>query len=115
MFIPQKAIIHLETKENAIRLDEFVRTHLNRTLYIGAREDWESICCDFEPGSDMLPKADISDYKKWIKDFELGNENFDSWMPEDPGLRFISVDTYIALCLSDEVDDPSDMDISDLL
>ena len=115
MFIPQKAIIHLETKENAIRLDEFIRKHLNRTLDIGERQDWSLACCDFEPGSNSLPQADINSYKGWVKEFESGNRSFDSWVPEDPGLRFISVDTYIALCMSDEIEDNEDMNIEDLL
>lgn len=115
MFIPQKAIVHLETKENAIRLDEFVRKHLNRTLDIGTKEDWGMACCDFEPASESLPQADIDNYEKWVKDFESGNKSFESWVPEDPGLRFISVDTYIALCLSDEIEDSGDMNIEDLL
>lgn len=115
MFIPQKAIIRLETKENAIRLDEFIRKHLDRTLDIGERDDWSLACCDFEPHSGSLPQAGINDYKEWVQDFESGNRSYDSWVPEDPSLRFITVDDYMALCLSDEIEDSGDMNIEDLL
>lgn len=119
MYIPEKAIITAKTEEDAERLLDFLME--NGYTWFESATRWssygESTCYNLEADKRvMFCGRDF--YQNEIERMEDGEpDSYDeySFIPEDPALRFISTDAFIALCCGGIEEESTDFDISALI
>lgn len=118
MYIPEKAIITAKTEYEAERLLDFL-TENGYTWFEDATR-WsrygEDTCYNLEADKRVM-FCDHNFYETEIERMEDGDpDSYDTYgfIPEDPALRFIATDAFIALCNGYE-EDTGDVDISDLM
>lgn len=117
MNIPEKAIICTPTYEDAVKLDGFMREHTNRYVPLNMWDEYEEeTCWDLceEDADHRLVNMSYDEYEQAIEDFEATGENA-RYIPADPEMRFLSVDSFIALCLGIECPEDDDIEVGDLL
>lgn len=117
MTIPEKAIICTPSYGDAVKLDAFFREYTNRYVPLNMWDEYgEETCWDLceEDSDHRLVNMSYGNYDEAIEDFEATGEN-DRYIPADPGLRFLSVDSFIALCVGAECPEDEDVEVGDLL
>ena len=116
MNIPQKAIIVVNTPEENRRLADFLGLHIGKKVRSNAC-DGECVDLDLMDGTEYLGWADRDWYEAACDVYDRGESSFSgiklTFIPDDPLLRFISVDDFIAFC-HDEILDCS-VEVGDLL
>lgn len=122
MHIPKKAIISASTEEEAKHLLRFLHENGYRWHSGNSFDDtkWhiyrERTCYALEPNRRICysPRAF---YQKEIFSFDDSGDSAGmlDYIPNDPALRFISVEAFIAWCQGDDETAEPEIDLGDLL
>ena len=120
MYIPEKAIITARTQDESRRLLDFLIG--NGYEWFKDSTDWhvykEHTCYNIEPDNRIMYATDIwyQDKCERMDSGDFSIYNLREYVPEDPALRFISTDAFIALCCGhDSNTEDTDVDISTLI
>ena len=109
--IPNKAIITAPTEMDAISLFSFLKKHefhfgavpidpLDNSWDIHGRSTCYKIWCTNSGNIVSYSSRDF--FERICREYDRGSRSR-PWIPEDPALRFISVDDFISLCMMGDI------------
>ena len=119
--IPNKAIIVAPTETDAFSLFVFLKTHEFRFGVVPV--DPSDNCWDIHKrntcykiwrtkDSNIVTYSNRDFFERVCREYDRGMR-YHPWVPEDPALRFISVDEFIEICMIDDA--ALQIEIGDLL